>query len=192
MEHQVSQVRISRVLREVTIKCYKEGGGGGGGGSHALSLTQSQLFMAATETLAATVKEWREQSTSFHAYQAVCEATERQAVTVSFQKKRAGILPQHRNTGLRVFARSTGGEGWGLSIKTQFIIQWRMPSLISGGSALMCKEGRWESPTYLQRAAAAGLSPSVETNPRSGCMRSQAELSTHTPPHLQTAEETVH
>lgn len=84
-------------------------GGRCAGGSHALRLAQSQLFMAATETLAATVKERREQSTSFHAYQPLCEATERQAVTVSFQKKRTGILPQRRNTGLRVFRVGGGG-----------------------------------------------------------------------------------
>lgn len=79
-----------------------------GGGSHALRLAQSRLFMAATETSAAAVKERREQSTSFHAYQPLCEATERQAATVSFQKKRTGILPQRCNTGLRVF----GAGGW--------------------------------------------------------------------------------
>lgn len=44
--HQVSQVRISSVFREMTFKTSKRGGGWRGGGGHALRFAQSVRFMA--------------------------------------------------------------------------------------------------------------------------------------------------
>lgn len=148
LEHQVSQVRISRVLREVTIKCYKDGGVRGGGVTlldlHKVGFSWLQLRLQLPRSKSGENRA--------HRFTLINLSVKRQKDKQrQYLSKRRGpeSFPNAVIQACVCLGREGGGGGEGVSIKTQFIIQWRMPSLISGGSALMCEEGRWESPTYL-------------------------------------------